>query len=637
MICLPFSLFMHDEYIILPFSMDTTAVSGPSVQFKQNDTPHPEHLTAELFKKHKKLLQKKVAFVEEERNMWEHSKAILAQNIDDEENLKQSRQACKEISKQLHRNAKNLQLVEMRFRTVSELIKTTMDTVQVTSNVNNFNVETLTSRFQALKIRAENDWKSLQEKLERIAGIDNALFELQSSLNHLLRHRSLEERTERLRKMRDDIEKLLRMEQEELLNHVTLLKSNLEIKNSANKKLKQQSREVEAELENILSTDIENLDGIMIEEKELQQQLHQCSQECDEAVIELSNLNEENGKIVNKERLLDEKIIVLKTELENLTTLKRDDPEIISLQYKSIRENLQVKISEKVSTLQDEAKQVQTELNSGENEHASLMIFLGDEQHDWSKEIEAAIVTGRHLEEMITTERQASAALRNKRMELDIECNRLEMETNALRESNKAEMMQYEIEINNLQKYLEKLIAKEKEEKKRYEMIRSQAATIRSEKHAYSQDGEAKVHSLWYSEVCNPDTTNFGEPSSDDFNRDAVSWLTTTDNMTSVLFDKASFGGGVLVRKFGDEFAVDSEGTGKIPSDIHISRMDKADSSAVKVVKADANLGEYYPLPPSAFGSPLSGNDSREVTTDCEISGSEFDQSIWSDFSSVVK
>ncbi|VDO23726.1 unnamed protein product [Brugia timori] len=488
-----------------------------------------------------------------------------------------------------------------------------MDTVQVTSNVSNFNVETLTSRFQALKIRAENDWKSLQEKcifhmfmFFRIAGIDNALFELQSSLNHLLRHRSLEERTERLRKMRDDIEKLLRMEQEELLNHVTLLKSNLEIKNSANKKLKQQSREVEAELENILSTDIENLDGIMIEEKELQQQLHQCSQECDEAVIELSNLNEENGKIVNKERLLDEKIIVLKTELENLTTLKRDDPEIISLQYKSIRENLQVKISEKVSTLQDEAKQVQTELNSGENEHDSLMIFLGDEQHDWSKEIEAAI------------------------------CNRLEMETNALRESNKAEMMQYEIEINNLQKYLEKLIAKEKEEKKRYEMIRSQAATIRSEKHAYSQDGEAKVHSLWYSEVCNPDTTNFGEPSSDDFNRDAVSWLTTTDNMTSVLFDKASFGGGVLVRKFGDEFAVDSEGTGKIPSDIHISRMDKADSSAVKVVKADANLGEYYPLPPSAFGSPLSGNDSREVTTDCEISGSEFDQSIWSDFSSVL-
>lgn len=35
-------------------------------------------------------------------------------------------------------------------------------------------------------------------------------------------------------------------------------------------------------------------------------------------------------------------IIVLKTELENLTALKRDDPEIISLQYKSIRENLQV-------------------------------------------------------------------------------------------------------------------------------------------------------------------------------------------------------------------------------------------------------------------------------------------------------
>ncbi|EJW88811.1 hypothetical protein WUBG_00274 [Wuchereria bancrofti] len=513
-----------------------------------------------------------------------------------------------------------------------------MDTVQVTSNVNNFNVETLTSRFQALKIRAENDWKALQEKLEQSTGIDDALFELQSGLNHLLRHRSLEERTERLRKMRDDIEQLLRTEREELLNHVTVLKSNLEMKNSSNKKLQQQSREVEAELENILSTDIENLDGIMIEEKELQQQLHQCSQECDEAVIELSKLDEENEKIVDKERVLDEKIIVLKTELEKLTTLKRDDPEIISLRYKSIRENLLVKVNEKVSTLQDEVKQVQTELNSEENEHASLMIFLGDDQHDWSKEIEAAIVIGRHLEEMITTERKASAALRNKKMEIDIECNRLEMETNALRESNNAEMMQYEIEISNLQKYLEKLIAKEKEEKKRYEMIHSQAAlTTCFAKHAYSQDGEMKVCSLWYSEACTPDTTNFGEPSSDNFNRDAVSWFATTGNMTSALSGKAGFGGGVLARKFGDELAEDSEGTGKIPSDIHINKMDKADSSAVKVVKADANLGEYYPLPPSAFGSPLSGNDSREVTTECEISGSEFDQSVWSDFSSVVK
>uniref|UniRef100_A0AAF5PP40 Uncharacterized protein n=1 Tax=Wuchereria bancrofti TaxID=6293 RepID=A0AAF5PP40_WUCBA len=588
--------------------MDTKTVNGPSAQFKQNDIPHPKHLTAELFKKHKKLFQKRASFAEEERNMWEHSKAIFAQNIDAEENLKQSRQLCKEISKQLHRNAKNLQLVEMRSGTVSEFIKTIMDTVQVTSNVNNFNVETLTSRFQALKIRAENDWKALQEKLEQSTGIDDALFELQSGLNHLLRHRSLEERTERLRKMRDDIEQLLRTEREELLNHVTVLKSNLEMKNSSNKKLQQQSREVEAELENILSTDIENLDGIMIEEKELQQQLHQCSQECDEAVIELSKLDEENEKIVDKERVLDEKIIVLKTELEKLTTLKRDDPEIISLRYKSIRENLLVKVNEKVSTLQDEVKQVQTELNSEENEHASLMIFLGDDQHDWSKEIEAAI------------------------------CNRLEMETNALRESNNAEMMQYEIEISNLQKYLEKLIAKEKEEKKRYEMIHSQAAlTTCFAKHAYSQDGEMKVCSLWYSEACTPDTTNFGEPSSDNFNRDAVSWFATTGNMTSALSGKAGFGGGVLARKFGDELAEDSEGTGKIPSDIHINKMDKADSSAVKVVKADANLGEYYPLPPSAFGSPLSGNDSREVTTECEISGSEFDQSVWSDFSSVVK
>ncbi|CAG9535172.1 unnamed protein product [Cercopithifilaria johnstoni] len=79
--------------------MDTT-VNEPSTQAKQNDTLHPMHLTAELSKKRNKLLKEKAIFAKEEGNIWEHSKAILAQNIDDEENLKQSRRACNEISKQ---------------------------------------------------------------------------------------------------------------------------------------------------------------------------------------------------------------------------------------------------------------------------------------------------------------------------------------------------------------------------------------------------------------------------------------------------------------------------------------------------------------------------------------------------------
>lgn len=78
-------------------------------------------------------------------------------------------------------------------------------------------------------------------------------------------------------------------------------------------------------------------------------------------------------------------------------------------------------MNEKLSALQDEVRRVQTELNCMENEYASLMIFLGDEQHDWSKEIEEAITTGRYLEEMITVERKASAVLRSERMEIDIE------------------------------------------------------------------------------------------------------------------------------------------------------------------------------------------------------------------------
>uniref|UniRef100_A0A1I7V8Z3 Coiled-coil domain-containing protein 114 n=2 Tax=Loa loa TaxID=7209 RepID=A0A1I7V8Z3_LOALO len=610
--------------------MDTT-VSGLSAQLNRNEMLYPMHLTAELFKKRKKLLEEKAAFTEEEGNMWEQSKAILAQNINDEENLKQSRRACKEISKQLHCNARGLRLIEMRFQAASELIKTTMDTVQVTNKVNNFSVETFTARFEALKIRSEKNWETMQEKLGQSAGIDNALVELQNGLNHLLRHKSLEERAERLRKMRDDREQILRMEHEELLNRVTLLKSNLEMKNSTNQKLQQQSDEAEAELENILSAEIENLDEVMIEEKELQQQLHVCSQECSEAVVELSKLDKENDKVMDKERILDEKIIILKTELENLTALERDDPEIILLEYKSIRENLQTKMNQEVSALQDEVKRVQTELNCGENEHASLMMFLDDKQHDWSKEIEDAIATGRHLDEMITVERRTSAALRNKKMEVDIECNRLEMETNAFRENSNAEIIQYETEINDLQEYLEKLIAEEKQEKQRYEMIRSRAALItHPAKHAYLRD------------AYNPNTSDFGEPSSDDFNQAAVSklqWLTTTDSVTNALFDKANFESGMLrtTRKFGDERAADSEVTGKVPSDIHISQVDKTDSNAVEVVKADANLGDYYPLPPSAFGSPLSTNDSPDVTTDCEISGSELDQSVWSDFSSVVK
>ncbi|CAG9535174.1 unnamed protein product [Cercopithifilaria johnstoni] len=396
------------------------------------------------------------------------------------------------------------------------------------------------------------------------------------------------------------------------------------MKNSTNQKLQQQFHEAEVELEKILSADIENLDEVMIEEEELEQQLHVFSQECDEAAVELSKLDEENEKIVDKERMLDEKIIIMKTELENLTALKRDDPEIFSSQYNSIRESLQAKINEKVSALQDEIRRVQTELNCVENEHASLMMYLGDEQHDWSQEIENAIAAWKHLEEMITTERKASAALRSKRMEIDMECNRLEMETNVLRENNKAEMTQHETEISDLQKYLEKLIAKEKEETQRFETIRSRAKlTAHSVKHADLRD------------ACNPDTSDFGDPSSDDFKKNVASrpqWITTLDNVTRTLFDKTP-----TARKFKDEHAVDSEGTGKIPSDIHVNQMDKADSNVNEAFKADTNLGHYYPLPPSAFGSPLSTNDSPDVTTDCEISGSELDQSVWSDFSSVVK
>lgn len=78
-------------------------------------------------------------------------------------------------------------------------------------------------------------------------------------------------------------------------------------------------------------------------------------------------------------------------------------------------------MNEKVNALQGEVKRMQTEVDYWENEYASLMMFLGDGQHDWSKEIEDAIAKGRHLEEMITSERKGSAALRNKRMEVDIE------------------------------------------------------------------------------------------------------------------------------------------------------------------------------------------------------------------------
>lgn len=52
----------------------------------------------------------------------------------------------------------------------------------------------------------------------------------------------------------------------------------------------------------------ENLDEVMVEEEELEQQLHACSQECNETVVELSKLNEQNEKVVDKERLLDEKV-----------------------------------------------------------------------------------------------------------------------------------------------------------------------------------------------------------------------------------------------------------------------------------------------------------------------------------------
>lgn len=48
----------------------------------------------------------------------------------------------------------------------------------------------------------------------------------------------------------------------------------------------------------------------MIEEKELQKQLHAYSLEHDEAVAELSKLEEENEKILDEEGMLDEKVRV---------------------------------------------------------------------------------------------------------------------------------------------------------------------------------------------------------------------------------------------------------------------------------------------------------------------------------------
>lgn len=46
-------------------------------------------------------------------------------------------------------------------------------------------------------------------------------------------------------------------------------------------------------------------------------------------------------------------------------------------------------------------------------------------------------------------------------------------------------------------------------------------------------------------------------------------------------------------KKHGDECAVNSEETGKVPSDIHISRVDKADSNPDEVIKTDTNVGGF--------------------------------------------
>lgn len=49
----------------------------------------------------------------------------------------------------------------------------------------------------------------------------------------------------------------------------------------------------------------------MVEEERLRQQLHACSLECDEAVLELSKLQEQNEEVLDKKRTLDEKVSTL--------------------------------------------------------------------------------------------------------------------------------------------------------------------------------------------------------------------------------------------------------------------------------------------------------------------------------------
>ncbi|VDN04304.1 unnamed protein product [Thelazia callipaeda] len=254
---------------------------------------------------------------------------------------------------------------------------------------------------------------------------------LQKSLNHLIRHKNFEQRVERVCKRRDHEKRLLMEKQEELLDLIHMLKLNLDMKFSENQKFEQQSNEAEAELQKILSSEVEeNVNDVITEENELKKQLDHRFHKLDMLIGELSKLEEQNKDLTGKEKALDEQIASLKCEHEILMSTKKDDPQMISLHNRNIRENLQVQLTGQICSLEDQVKRVELELDCAKSEHISLMMLLGNEQRDWSKDVEILIEKEKELEEIILVERKATAALRNKRMELDMEVMTFNLEIN---------------------------------------------------------------------------------------------------------------------------------------------------------------------------------------------------------------
>ncbi|VDN29022.1 unnamed protein product [Gongylonema pulchrum] len=374
-----------------------------SVQAIVPENTQPSQTSTSLLLKKKKLLEKKEAVAAAEGKLWEQSMAVLAQTTDSELNVKQSREGYEKI---------------------------------------------------------KNQYLFAVAKAVKDAKIDA----LENSLNRSLRATQFEKRAERLLKLIEERKQALVLEHSELSQQMETLRKTLEAKLSEKRANEQLNDKLLAEMmEASASPAFGDLDKVVDEEEQVRRQETDLHQKLDEAATELVRNEEETKTVLDEGEEINAEIESLNKELEQLATKEDENPEVVAVCNKTLRDNLEVEMNGKLLIEQEGIKKLETELSIAKRVNASKLAIVGDEdlRRDWDEETEKAKDEKRQVNEALADAQQECGTLRIKQMDLEIE-----MELTGARQFHVTEMAYIDNDIDKRNEYLDKILAQQEHDKR---------------------------------------------------------------------------------------------------------------------------------------------------------------------------